>query len=199
MNPKSQTNIKRCEDFISYFSSIIGNLKPNFFNNLQISYGTKKNNMIYITSSSDLDITIIQYFITPYVTGITRKLPLFGLVECLEFIFNEFNLGSINNLYKHADNVMNSVFGYFLVSNNLKCKIYEKEYEYFDTICEKINIPEELQSLILDFSGVPNFYEYKIFYDINEKCKNAISNKISFAEKVKLKDKIIKFHNEIIH
>ena len=106
-----------------------------------------------------------------------RKLPLFGIIECLEIRFNDLNKSC------NWDELFNSKYLYKIINFELehffKCfitnKLTYRKYQYTNKVLnhfgDQYKLPYEVQKIIEDMINIPDNYKYRIFYELVEKCK----------------------------
>ena len=167
-------------NFISNLKEMFQKVHPDLINNITFRIGGK-DKQIYLNSSDDFIISTVQFFIENklrlYIKFMQRKLPLFGIVECLEIRLNDLNklnnsdeLFNFRDLYKIINFELEHFFEYF-ISNKLIYRKYELTNLALNQIGDKYKIPFEVQKIIEDMINIPDNYKYRIFYELVEKCK----------------------------
>lgn len=171
-------------NFISNLEKTFQKVHPDFINNIIFRSGSK-DKQIYLNSSDDFIISIVQLFIENklrlYIKFMQRKLPLFGLVECLEIRLNDLNklynsdeLFNFRDLHKIINFELEHFFEYF-ISNKVIYRNYERTNLALNQIGAKYKIPFEVQKIIEDMINIPDNYKYRIFNELIEKCKIIIN------------------------
>ena len=165
-------------NFISNLQKTLEKVHPDYINNITFRIGAK-DKQIYLNSSDNFLLNNVQLFIENnlklYINFMERKLPLFGIIECLEIRFNDLNkscnwdeLFNSKYLYKIINFELEHFFKCF-ITNKLSYRKYQYTNKVLNHFGDQYKLPYEVQKIIEDMINIPDNYKYRIFYELVEK------------------------------